>query len=366
MRRFLPVLLLLSAVSASAAATITSVSPSSGFVYGYTTVTLTGTDLTPVDFTCKDNEPCPMTVLFGTVPGNVRSVTSTRAVVLAPPQPHGTRVAITLRLAGLETTLANAFVYDNFATVSRDDYVQYLIPVTGQHKRGSNGSLWTTEWTIFNGSQWHLTMIWAHCAPNVSPCPSPTIAPRTTARHGSYASGFDSDGGFVYVPKQLVPYMSSSLRVRDISGGANNFGAEVPFVRVGRDYTNQERGVHVLVDIPTDPKYRVTLRIYGEAEAPHTAYVTIYGESSDVPLERHDVELNGIVNVAFDPFPLRPAYAEIDPLSPAVRASGERIRIAVGAQYDFLISPPLVRPIYAFVSVTNNETQQVTTITPHR
>lgn len=66
----------------------------------------------------------------------------------------------------------------------------------------------------------------------------------------------------------------------------------------------------------------------------------------------------------FDPTPLHPGYAEVDPLSPLVRASGQRVRIEVEDPLRHVVSPP-PPPIWGLVSITNNETQQVTMITPH-
>jgi hypothetical protein len=164
-------------------------------------------------------------------------------------------------------------------------------------------------------------------------------------------------GAFLYVPDPLRDAAKFSLRVRDTSINAASLGTEVPVVRYEDAY-----GDLTLMDIPTDARYRATLRIYGFTQAPMSVGVTVYPEDGDEPIEQYDVHLFGIVNAVYDPFPPGPAYVALDPFTPAVRASGERVRIEI-TNFGQIISPP-PPPIWAFVSLTNNETQQVTVATP--
>ena len=76
------------------------------------------------------------------------------------------------------------------------------------------------------------------------------------------------------------------------------------------------------------------------------------------------MHLDGILPIVFDPTPLFPGYAQVDPLTAVVRAAGARVRIEIFDPIAPIVSPP-PPPIWAFVSITNNDTQQVTTITPH-
>jgi hypothetical protein len=61
-------------------------------------------------------------------------------------------------------------------------------------------------------------------------------------------------------------------------------------------------------------------------------------------------------------FPPHPSYIALDPIPPAARAAGGRVRIEL-TNYGANVSPPLAN-IWAFVSLTNNETNQVTLVTP--
>jgi hypothetical protein len=353
MRKYAFLLFLLSAGAAFAVPQVTSISPQHGFTFQSTTVTINGSDFGP-----------DAVVMFGDNPGTVLEVLPHRITVLAPSRPSGTRVDVRIRTGGQVILLQNAFLHDDKAQGNRVDYVQYLVPVTGQSMPGAHGSLWTTEWTVFNASPWLARMIWAHCPPTASPCPLPEVGPMTTARLGAFPSiGNGRDGAFVYVPRLLAEQTAMSLRVRDLHQSAN-FGTEVPVVRVESEFTNNIRQVLRLIDIPTDGRFRATLRIYSFDQAPKQVNLRILNERNDVLVDA-PVNLAGVVTAAFDPFPLAPAYAQFDPLTPEVRAAGTHIRIELSAMSDHLLSPPMVHPIWAFVTLTNNETQQVTTVRPN-
>lgn len=248
------------------------------------------------------------------------------------------------------------------AAQNRADYNQYLVPLSTREVRGAGGSVWKAEWAVHNFWFTPVDMIWAHCPPNVSPCPSRTILPLVTTRPELVPRGDGTDGAFVYVPKSDDPLIGMSLRVRDLSRNAQNFGTEIPIVGTD-EYTNAQRPALYLLDIPTDAKYRATLRIYGADQAPVRVQISVYPEDSTLFVEQYFVNLHGIVNVLPEPFPLHPSYTQLDPLTRNVRASGERVRIIVHAQLFNGAVPPQIVPVWAFLTLTNNDTQQVTLVT---
>ena len=66
-------------------------------------------------------------------------------------------------------------------------------------------------------------------------------------------------------------------------------------------------------------------------------------------------------------FPFVAAYTRLDPVTDAVRASGHaRVRIQIDGMVLPRVDPPLIPPVWGFLSITNNVTQQVTTVTPSR
>ncbi len=365
MRTTLAVLLLLVASAVTAAPTVTSIEPNVGFTFRETIVTIHGTELSESDFDCRGsvNQPfCPARVFFGPtgMEGTVLNATPTTLTVRVQPRPHGEAGPVLVRLRSKgDVVFASGFRWDQSKTSDNAaDYNRYLIPITTGQVPGANGSLWSTEWVVRNNTGTPYAMIWHYCPPTVSPCPNQLMPAQTTTRRGIYARGDGNDGAYVYVPKPMAPSMS--LRVRELSQNAQSFGTELPIVRE-TDY----RSLMELLDIPTDPKYRATLRLYGPGPEPHQVTVSVFSEPGGQLIERYPVELSGIVHVAPEGFPLHPAYAQLDPLTPAVRASGDRVRIVVYSEaWWSLISPPPPWPAYAFLSITNNETQQVTTVTP--
>lgn len=237
------------------------------------------------------------------------------------------------------------------------DFTTTLVPLVTQGLRGAHGSVWDSELYVFNGSHLPLRMPGFSDSPVLPIEPSIVIQPHTTMHLGLYPRD-GADGAFLYIPNTMVSTTKMSLRVRDTSQNATSLGDEVPVVRV-------DQAAHALTifDVPVDPKYRATLRIYGFTPAPMPVRVAIYPEIGVPALRQFDVTLNGIVNAAFDPFPLHPAYIALDPLGDAIRASiVRRVRIEI-TNFAPIITPPPAK-IWAFVSLTNNETNQVTIVTP--
>jgi hypothetical protein len=167
-------------------------------------------------------------------------------------------------------------------------------------------------------------------------------------------------GAFVFVDSRYVDKVSFDLRVRDVSRGAESFGSEVPVVRE-REF--REEGVSLL-GVPSASNLRLTLRVYGLDPAPGSVKVLVYEErtreiinidsqpAADTLFAQRTYSLN------FDTVAgshVDPAYAQISdlpmPATPLARI--DVIPQTVGTR------------IWAFVSATNNDTQQVTVISPH-
>jgi hypothetical protein len=239
------------------------------------------------------------------------------------------------------------------------DYTTTLIPLVTRGLAGAHGSVWDSELYVFNGSHLPLVMPGFSDSPVLPIEPSLIVDPHRTTPLGLYPRD-GADGAFLHVPNTMVSTTKMSLRVRDTSQNATSLGDEVPVVRA-------DQAAHELTifDVPVDPKYRATLRIYGFTPAPMSVGVTVFPEHGVPALRQFDVDLHGIVNANFDPFPLHPAYAALDPLGDAIRSSiVRRVRIEI-TNFAGEGTPPLpVAKIWAFVSLTNNETNQVTIVTP--
>ncbi len=341
------------AASLGATPVIHNFDPQEGFSFASTRVTITGTGF-------ADGA---VTVLFDDVPATVLHATATTLQVMAHPKtlhPAVDQLAdITVRVAGHgEAKLVDAFFFHLLAQGHPSDYTAVLVPLTSAPLAGAHGSVWESELHVFNSLLFPLRIpgpeTFILTPPGIDP--AVLISPRSTQRVllGRRTNGVD--GHFLYVPAALGPAAKMSLRVRDTSQNAGSAGTDVPVV------SHQAAPDIQIIDVPIDDKSRATLRIYGFTDAPMRVGVTVFRESGDAPVEQYDVSLHGILTFDPVPFPPYPAYLALDPFTPAVRAAGGRVRIEL-TNYGANVSPPLPN-IWAFVSLTNNETNQVTVITP--
>lgn len=152
-------------------------------------------------------------------------------------------------------------------------------------------------------------------------------------------------GRFIYVPKDRLRTLAATLRVADTSRSAENFGTEIPIVRES-EFPDD---ILVLHGVPTDPRFRNTLRIYAAGEGNISIHIEGESVSRNVQLRKNDPN---------DPF--EPAYGVFTDF-PFGR--GE-LRVTLTGPSLRGPSPPIYYlPFWGFVSVTNNETQHITTIT---
>lgn len=361
---FLVLLIFFTAFAAFGAPVITSIAPNTGWTFGDTRVQISGSGFTSGAYVRCETESCPVLVWFGNVTGHVISVTPETIDVYAPGEPAGSvDVRVERADAGGEVTLANGFHYSETANPGRINYTRYLVPVSGEVVLGAHGSRWVSELTMYNKDDAAtLYPIGQFCSPILlAPCLPVLLAPLKTDRFRLYPLPEPgATGSFLYIPTPLAPLITKQLRVRDLSRSEKSLGAEVPIV------PDDELATNIwFVDVPTDPNFRVSLRIYGPDERPQKAIVRVMPYSQSTAYAVLPVDLAGITNVAPPEFPLNPAYVRVDPITDAVRASGEEhVRIAVEsvAQFPDEFSPP----IWAFLTITNNETQEVTVISPQR
>jgi hypothetical protein len=364
--------LLLAALSASAAPVITSIDPNVGFTFGGTRVTIRGSGFLAPNDVCPRLPPsgtglitCAVQVYVGGVQAYVLTATPTEIVASIqatntgqPRQPGYAHVRIVSEANG-ETTLANGFLFDEKATPGIENYTRFLVPLTAHEVPGANGSLWSTELTLFNASIVSMQVLGSFDDPNdLFVSDPPVLAPGETRTLRLYPStSVPGDGAYVYVPAPLRPAAVMSLRVRDISKNAQSWGTEVPVVR-----SNDVRPRITLIDIPTDRRYRATLRVYHWTETAHAARVSIYVPDREPPIRVYEL---GPPPVSTNPgLPLHPAYQALDILTDDVRAAGSSLRIEI--EHTGPSGTPLPYDLWAFVSITNNETQQVTAILPTR
>lgn len=213
--------------------------------------------------------------------------------------------------------------------------VTYLLPLTPvQNVPGAHGSLWSTELAVENSSDRPVTLYHYSCIICGAPPPPGAdvfIPPHATVRNPPVIPN-DGFGMLLFAFPADAPAVRFHLRVRDMSRQAETFGTEVPVV-ADTAFKSTVR----LIDVPADPRFRVTLRVYAKRDRVPVV-VSVLPEDGTAPPRT--------INLTFD------GSVQLDPVS---GLGGSYVRIVVDS--------PTQEPVWAFASITNNDTQDVTTIT---
>ncbi|MDQ3281826.1 MAG: hypothetical protein M3Q69_10465 [Acidobacteriota bacterium] len=254
---------------------------------------------------------------------------------LPPVLPAGTYdVTIFSSSTAASSTATKALTYFN-----RNDPValeRVLFPVLF-NTRGANGSEWRTEAVILNPNHWTIDT-----ANYIDPiiCVTYPCAERLAAHsRRTTLDGASPHGIALLVPRGEADNLAFSLRVRDVSRAAENLGTAIPVVHERDMYTT---GTIPLLDVPLDPRYRVNVRVYAFTDAAEARMVV--GTKRIIPFTLE----NGCTDCLETP-----AYAEI---RMTTGAPGERANL-------YIQTPPSVLA-WAFATITNNATQEVTVVTP--
>ena len=254
------------------------------------------------------------------------------------------------------------------------DYTIALVPVFF-FGPGAQGSSWETRVTLVNVGDASATL------------PVPMLGEPFDRRCGppdgelepfdvrAICSGYASPSGLLlYVPKTLAAGdVQINAYVRDLNRNAQSAGTAIPVVR-----ENEFRSRHfLLAQIRSDSRFRANLRVYGGLETFTEDYRFVHPGGSSVGIEIYDaenlltplasttIELSAPENAEGSTRPVRPAYASIGDLTaafPQLRNVAEyTIRVI---PYQSIADPPHESSVWAFVTITNNETQEVTTVSP--
>ncbi len=335
---------LASAAVSAADVAILSVTPASGPATGGTEVTLSGRGF---NNTCDAPITClPPQVYFGSLAAReTRILNDTTIVAVTPeafPGPVNVSVGIGLQHFAEKT---NAFT---FTGPVPESFERLLLPVFVPPVHGAFGSEFHTTFRIAakNGTVriWGLDLgvceVINECINPDDPwriVPTDEINPRNLDANGT-------PGRFLFAPKADMANVAANLRVQDVSRAELNYGTEIPVVRES-DFAESRI---VLQNVPGDPRFRNTLHIYS-VNAPFVNVTVAGRQAVQVPL-RPGATLND------------PAYAEFTDFP----RDGGAFRVTIDA--PVLNPAPVIEPvltdIWAFITVTNNETQVISTITP--
>jgi len=244
-----------------------------------------------------------------------------------------------------------------------------LLPIAlNRPVSGANGAIFETRFSLLNMSTAPVLIVGydqncliSSCQPTLTP-PAVTFFPQLY----SFSSDFSAEvpALFLRVDRNFIDSVTMQLRVQDTSRQAQTWGTTLPVVRESQALTSAAP----LVDIPVEPQFRQTLRIYDFDPAPgRSVRIRMYGidENTSRPPGSPDplllslrrdlrtVTSGGGVNS-------HPGYVELNGIGSLPELAGwRRIRIDIEPVTTGL-------RFWAFVSVTNNETHHITVITLRR
>ena len=253
------------------------------------------------------------------------------------------------------------------------DYEIVLIPVF-YFGPGAHASTWETRATVVNvgdaAGSMPVPMLGLpfdrECGPPDGELP----------RFGEKAicSGYESPSGvLLYIPRTLEPAdVQINARVRDLSRNAESAGLEIPIVRE----TEFREGDFFLTRIPSDARFRANLRVYGGLEIFSSNQrhihrggrlgIEIYdAEDLSTPLVTTAVQLSPPGYAYESSRPVHPSFASIPDVTaafPQLRDVSEyTVRVVPSESFS---DPSWDHNYWGFVTITNNETQEVTTVSP--
>jgi len=234
------------------------------------------------------------------------------------------------------------------SAVAQSEKILLPIAIRGE-VAGAFGSRWTSEAFVRNDSDDPVRVGGPPCQIT---CPNEQVGARQTQRFFFDYAPTPGDPLFVYAGG--VPFSQNvhlTLRIQDVSRQALTWGTEIPVVRVADLHSRKL----ILLNVPTGARFRQTLRMYDFDRGETRLRVRVYPLESNVVLADEELYLSS------QRPEIVPAFARINHLVekyPQIVAH-ETVRIE--------ISPTAANTrFWAFVSVTNNETQHVTTIVPDK
>ncbi|HVE71131.1 MAG TPA: hypothetical protein VNI54_07160 [Thermoanaerobaculia bacterium] len=252
-----------------------------------------------------------------------------------------------------------------------------LLPVYFEHPApGAFGSQWKTAYAVNNPTPHQFHVEW--CAGSTDPffgaCSRPLLSNAHLAAGETETTlpPFSGDmhvlngrGGprLLYIlpfsqPPQPVAWpsvLSFALRAFDTSRSATNAGTEVPVVREEQFRKNTTS----LLNVPVHPSFRLTFRLYELNLKVAGFTVRVFDQQTNRLVGEKDLVLSWHFAhhwvKMFEPPHVQ--IGDIRELLPAATALPETLRIEIQPRSEG-------SEFWAFVSITNNETQHLTLVTP--
>ena len=237
------------------------------------------------------------------------------------------------------------------------EYERVLLPVVVQGiVPGAYGSLWVSEFTFQNASRLSVLTDPRPCEIEADNDCRASLVPAGSIVHfrpGATDQGRAVRTTFMLIPKSVAKEVHLRLTIKDISRADQSDGIELPIVRESEFRTEKIS----LLDIPAQ-RFRATLRIYNSAETPTSVRVRVFDlQATRSALVDRIVHLDA-TQIADTGHFLTPGFAELGDL---ITEALQRMPALEHARIEI---DPAGAPVWAFVSITNNTTQQVSLVTP--
>jgi hypothetical protein len=279
---------------------------------------------------------CPMPVITfdGIAATDVTPVRSHVFRVTTPAHAPGA-VEVVVRNAGGEG-VNRSFAFRYYSDTEAPDsalFERRLLPVVFNGP-GAFNSLWETEVAAANNS-----------ATDVRPWRAESETGTLVARKAVRLTLPEwPQGRFVFVPREFSDAVHFNVRIRDISRDATHWGAELPMPR-----ESAFRQTIELLNVPGDSRYRRLLRVYGASSAAQNVEIQIYAMTDGFRYSWHTYRLSAGSD------PADPAFhsLDLDTILPILQP-GRNVAIRLASS----------QPVWAFVTATNRDTQQVTIVSP--
>ena len=227
-----------------------------------------------------------------------------------------------------------------------------LFPILSRPFSGNLGSLWHTEVSMLIDSEEEVSLF-----PLVDCilCEDNLPRRRTFTPPLFFQQPGHFPGSILHVDHAAAEDVHFSLRVSDASRADQGAGTEIPVVREEDFFRDR---LHLL-SVPLEAGFRQTLRIYDVNATPGAAVrVRIFPDEGTAPA------FNRTLAFSFSPAhnpnfvrPVTPGYIQLDLHAVPELAGLRRVRVEVEPATTGL-------EFCAFITLTNNFTQQVTVISP--
>jgi len=253
--------------------------------------------------------------------------------VIAPPHAPGA-VDVTIETDSSTTTSKAALIYYDPAAADPAVFEPILFPVAFEGP-GALGSQWLTE-----------SFIYASGSPSLfrDPLPCTTCGRSLTLGSRQLINNGNPWGHVLYAMRGTTGALDFGSRIRDTSRQALTAGTEVPVVRE-RDFRVQLR----FLNVPTDARYRVMLRFWSLEDFPQFIVVV----NSSPLIQQQPLTVSKIPGTSM-------WFGSMD-LTPLLTTSnGTPTMVTVVGLNGSLPAPA----IWGMLSITNNDTQQVTVVSP--